>query len=212
MRTTKAPRRIKRGIDIVVSLILLSLFSPLLLAAAALLRLQLGGPVVFRQHRTGQGQRPFTILKLRTMTDERDQQGNLLPDSERCSGLALLIRKASIDELPQLLNVLRGELSLVGPRPLLPAYDPWYTERERLRFAVPPGITGLAQISGRNTVAWDERLELDVRYVEDWSLRLDLWILFRTASKVFSGSGVVADPSALMLDLDKERGLTCARS
>lgn len=204
-------RLAKRMLDIVVSIVLLALSAPLLMIVAALLRLQIGGPTLFRQHRTGQGGRQFTIVKLRTMTDGRDARGNLLPDGQRCSGFGLLVRRASIDELPQLINVLRGDLSLVGPRPLLPRYDPWYTDRERLRFAVPPGITGLAQINGRNGLAWDERLDLDVRYVERWSFRLDLWILLRTVRKVFGGSGVAADPSAVMLDLDEERMSTWMR-
>ncbi len=204
-------RLVKRALDIAVSLTLLILSAPLLVIVAGLLRLRIGGPALFRQHRTGQGGRHFTIIKLRTMTDTRDARGDLLPDSRRCPRLGLLVRRTSIDELPQLINVLRGDLSLVGPRPLLPRYDPWYTDRERLRFAVPPGITGLAQVNGRNGLAWDERLDLDVRYVESWSLRLDLWILFRTVRKVFGDSGVAADPSAVMLDLDKERMSSCVR-
>ncbi|MGC4820232.1 sugar transferase [Micromonospora sp. DT63] len=206
--TLDTQRRIKRLIDVVVSLTILVVLSPVLALAAVLIRRQLGSPVLFRQQRTGRAGRPFTVYKLRTMTDERDAHGMLLPDGERCKGIGLLLRRASIDELPQLVNVLKGELSLVGPRPLLPRYDPFYTERERLRFEVPPGITGLAQIHGRNGLAWNERLELDVVYVTNWSLGLELRIIARTVRAVLSGAGVATDPSAQMLDLDRERMLT----
>ncbi|MFY1620574.1 sugar transferase [Micromonospora sp. WMMD736] len=206
--TLDTQRRIKRLIDVVVSLSILVALSPVLAVAAILIRLQLGGPVLFRQERTGRAGRPFTVYKLRTMTDERDADGVLLPDGQRCKGIGLLLRRASIDELPQLVNVLKGELSLVGPRPLLPRYDPFYTDRERLRFEVPPGITGLAQIHGRNGLAWNERLELDVVYVTNWSLGLELRIIGRTVRAVLTGAGVAADPSAQMLDLDRERMLT----
>ncbi|MCF0095793.1 sugar transferase [Micromonospora sp. MH99] len=206
--TLDTQRRIKRLIDVVVSLTILVVLSPVLALAAVLIRRQLGAPVLFRQQRTGRAGRPFTVYKLRTMTDERDAHGMLLPDGERCKGIGLLLRRASIDELPQLVNVLKGELSLVGPRPLLPRYDPFYTERERLRFEVPPGITGLAQIHGRNGLPWNERLELDVVYVTNWSLGLELRIIARTVRAVLSGAGVATDPSAQMLDLDRERMLT----
>ncbi|PZW03920.1 undecaprenyl phosphate N,N'-diacetylbacillosamine 1-phosphate transferase [Micromonospora phaseoli] len=199
-------------LDIVVALLLLTLSVPILAIAALLVRIQLGSPVFFVQERTGLGQRPFPIVKLRTMSNERNAGGNLLPDGVRCRGVGRVLRRLSIDELPQLVNVLRGQLSLVGPRPLLPRYDAWYTERERRRFDVRPGITGLAQISGRNGVPWEERLALDVRYVEQWSLWLDLRILAATAGKVFQGSGVAVDPAAQMLDLDKERQTTCVSS
>ncbi|MGC4853480.1 sugar transferase [Micromonospora sp. DT4] len=205
--TLDTQRRVKRLIDVVVSLTILVALSPVLALAAVLIRLRLGGPVLFRQQRTGRAGRPFTVYKLRTMTDERDAHGVLLPDGERCKGIGLLLRRASIDELPQLVNVLKGELSLVGPRPLLPRYDPFYTERERLRFEVPPGITGLAQIHGRNGLAWNERLELDVVYVTNWSLGLELRIIARTVRAVLTGAGVATDPSAQMLDLDRERML-----
>lgn len=205
-------RRIKRALDVTVALVVLVLAAPVLAVAALLIRLRLGGPVLFVQQRTGQGGRPFHVYKLRTMTDERDAAGELLPDGIRCRGIGLLLRRTSIDELPQLVNVVRGDVSLVGPRPLLPRYDDWYTDRERLRFSVPPGITGLAQINGRNGLAWTERLELDVVYATNWSLRLDLWILARTIRKVLAGSGVARDPSAQMLDLDKERQLSCLPS
>lgn len=196
---------VKRLTDVLLAALALVLAAPVLLLAMLLVRLRLGAPVFFTQERTGLGWRRFRIYKLRTMSDARGPDGKLLSDSARCGRLGRALRRLSIDELPQLVNVLRGELSLVGPRPLLPRYDPWYTEREALRFAVRPGITGLAQVSGRNGVPWDERLELDVRYVADWSLLLDLRILGRTVGRVLTGSGVVVDPAARMPDLDAER-------
>ncbi|MEV4813668.1 sugar transferase [Micromonospora avicenniae] len=208
----QAQQRIKRLLDVSIASVLLILTAPVLAMAVLLIRIQLGGPVFFVQERTGRWQRPFRIIKLRTMTDERDTNGELLPDGVRCRGVGRLLRKLSVDELPQLVNVLRGDLSLVGPRPLLPRYDPWYRERERVRFNVRPGITGLAQVGGRNGVPWDERLGYDVEYVTSWSLRLDLAILARTVGKVLRGSGVATDPAADMLDLDKERQLSWVRS
>jgi sugar transferase EpsL len=198
-------RWVKRGIDLTVALLVLTLASPVLAVVVVLIRIRLGAPVIFVQERTGEAERHFRIFKLRTMTDQRDGSGALLPDSVRCIGLGRTLRRLSIDELPQLVNVIRGELSLVGPRPLLPRYDPWYSDHERQRFTVPAGITGLAQINGRNAVAWQERLEFDVRYATNWSLWLDLSILLRTARQVIGGSGVAVDPAAEMLDLDLER-------
>ncbi|MEU1688747.1 sugar transferase [Micromonospora sp. NPDC005707] len=204
-------RAAKRVIDIVGAALILAVTAPAFLIAAALIRVELGAPIIFTQQRTGRWLQPFRIYKLRTMTEERDAQGRLLSDGERCPPVGRLIRRLSIDELPQLVNVLRGDLSLVGPRPLLPRYDPWYTDRERLRFSVRPGITGLAQVNGRNHLAWADRLELDVRYVLDWSLRLDLRIIRQTFSRVLRASGLAVDPSARMLDLDEERRVACNR-
>ncbi|MEV4499371.1 sugar transferase [Micromonospora arborensis] len=202
-------RRVKRLLDIVLALLILILALPVLLAALLLVRMQLGAPTLFVQERTGRWQLPVRIFKIRTMSDERDAAGNLLPDGLRCGPLGRVLRRLSIDELPQLVNVIRGDLSLIGPRPLLPRYDAWYTERERRRFDMRPGITGLAQIHGRNSVVWDRRLALDVQYVDEWSLWLDLRILAATVTMVLSGRGVAVDPSAEMLDLDKERDLKC---
>ncbi|MEV0214676.1 sugar transferase [Micromonospora sp. NPDC050695] len=199
----------KRLLDIALALLILILTLPVLAVAALLVRIQLGAPVLFTQERTGQWQLPIRIFKIRTMSDERDAAGALLPDGLRCGPVGRTLRRLSIDELPQLINVLRGDLSLVGPRPLLPRYDAWYDDRERRRFDMRPGITGLAQVNGRNSVVWDRRLALDVRYVEQWNLWLDLRILAATVSMVLTGRGVVVDPSAEMLDLDKERELKC---
>ncbi|GAB3803395.1 sugar transferase [Micromonospora zhanjiangensis] len=198
-------RTIKRAVDIGVASALLVVALPALLPAMAFVRISLGAPVFFKQERTGYAMRRFLIYKLRTMGPDRAPDGRQLPDGERCGRAGRFLRRWSIDELPQLVNILRGDLSLVGPRPLLPRYDPWYTPAELARFTVRPGITGLAQINGRNHLPWNERLALDVRYVDEQSLWLDLRILARTARAALLGSGVASDPSALMLDLDEER-------
>ncbi|MET7834374.1 sugar transferase [Micromonospora sediminicola] len=195
----------KRAVDLTIAVLALVLTAPLLAAAMLAVLLRIGAPVLFVQERTGRHGRPFRIYKLRTMTDDRDADGELLPDAVRCPPTGRLLRRLSIDELPQLWNVLRGDLSLVGPRPLVRQYDPWYTERERQRFLVRPGLTGLVQISGRNGLTWDERLELDVRYVRERSLGLDLRILLRTARAVLVGTGASATARARTVDLDAER-------
>ncbi len=174
-------------------------------AVAVAIRLSMGRPVLFRQIRPGLGERPFTLLKFRTMIDALDADGRPLPDTARLTRLGRFLRRSSLDELPQLWNVLRGEMSLIGPRPLLPRYLPWFTQEERLRFTVRPGITGWAQVNGRNTSSWDERLAMDVWYVRHQSLSLDARILARTLANSIRGTGVATDPSDVMLDLDVER-------
>ena len=195
----------KRLTDLGVASVALVVAAPVLLATAAVVAVSMGRPVLYSQIRTGRGMRPFRLYKLRTMSDGRDAHGRLLPDSDRLTAVGRFLRRSSLDELPGLINVIRGDLSLVGPRPLLPRYDPWYTERERLRFTVRPGITGLAQVSGRNLLSWDDRLELDARYVDDWTYGLDLRIVARTVGRLVSGGGAVPDPTRLMADLDQER-------
>ena len=195
----------KRLTDLGVASVALVVAAPVLLATAAVVAVSMGRPVLYSQIRTGRGMRPFRLYKLRTMSDGRDAHGRLLPDSDRLTAVGRFLRRSSLDELPGLINVIRGDLSLVGPRPLLPRYDPWYTERERLRFTVRPGITGLAQVSGRNLLSWDDRLELDARYVDDWTYGLDLRIAARTVGRLVSGGGAVPDPTRLMADLDQER-------
>ena len=167
-------RRLKRLLDILLSAVALLVLSPVLLGIAAAVRIRLGAPVFFRQVRQGRNGAPFTILKFRTMTDGVDGLGRLLPDEQRLTALGRFLRASSLDELPELINVLKGEMSLVGPRPLIMAYVERYTPRQARRMEVAPGITGLAQVSGRNALTWEERFELDVRYVERWSLWLDL--------------------------------------
>jgi lipopolysaccharide/colanic/teichoic acid biosynthesis glycosyltransferase len=178
---------------------------PLMGILALLVRLRLGTPILFCQVRPGLYGKPFTIFKFRTMTDARDAEGNLLPDEHRLTPLGRFLRRTSLDELPELINVIKGDMSLVGPRPLLMQYLPYYTERERLRNSVKPGITGWAQINGRNYTPWDERLAMDVWYVENWSIRLDLRILVMTVFKVIEGEGVAVDPDVAETFLDQER-------
>ena len=182
----------KRGLDLVLAVPLLVAISPLLLAVALAVRLGLGAPVLFRQERVGRDERVFRLLKFRTMTDARDASGRLLPDAERLTGLGLFLRRWSLDELPQLLNVLRGDLSLVGPRPLLRRYLPRYTPRQRQRHRGRPGITGWAQVNGRNLLGWEQRFEHDVWYLENVSLGLDLRILVRTARRLVAADEVLA--------------------
>ena len=199
-------RRGKRLFDIVASALGLLILCPALLVLALLVRIFLGSPILFRQQRSGWNKLPFMIIKFRTMTDARDAAGNLLPDTDRLTRFGKFMRSTSLDEFPELWNVLKGEMSLVGPRPLQPRYDAYYTERESLRFELLPGITGWAQINGRNDLIWDERLECDAWYVERCSLALDLKILCLTIFKVLRRENVKADPGAVAFgDLDHER-------
>lgn len=178
-----------------------------MVVTAILVRWKLGSPVLFKQQRPGLHGKPFYLYKFRTMTDERDEKGELLPDHVRLTPFGQFLRKFSLDELPQLYNILKGDMSFVGPRPLLMKYLPYYTDREKKRHNVRPGITGLAQVSGRNNLGWDERLELDVKYVENYSFWLDLKIIFLTIKKVLKSEDVVIDPRSTMKDLDEERSM-----
>lgn len=196
---------IKRLFDIVVALSALLVLSPVLLVVAVLVRVKLGSPVLFRQKRPGKNEQTFNMLKFRTMTDERDEQGNLLPDSVRLTPFGSLLRKTSLDELPELLNIFRGNMSLVGPRPLLHEYLPYYTKRERKRHNVRPGLTGLAQVSGRNNLGWDARLAMDVDYVENQSFWLDIKILLKTVAQVLRRQDVLVVPSSKFGKLSEER-------
>lgn len=183
---------IKRALDLLYALLLLPVLGPVMLIVWVLVRWKMGSPAVFKQVRPGLDARPFVIHKFRSMIDACDAEGNPLPDKERLTSFGRLLRRSSLDELPQLLNVLKGDMSFVGPRPLLMEYVPRYTPEQRRRLDVRPGITGLAQIAGRNTVAWDERLALDVKYVDEASLWLDHLILLRTVKKVLRSEGVPA--------------------
>ena len=183
-------RKIKHLLDFFLAFVLLLCLSPTFLLVAMIIWMRLGRPIFFSQIRPGFRARPFRIYKFRTMTMERDKQGNLFPDEQRLKFLGKTLRALSLDELPQLINVLKGELSLVGPRPLLMEYIPLYTVREKKRHQVRPGITGWAQINGRNSINWKQKFELDIWYVENWSLWLDLKILFLTALKVIRRSGI----------------------
>jgi len=194
---------VKRLFDFSVALLILAAVWPLLVLVAVLVRLRLGSPVLFRQQRPGLHARPFYIYKFRTMTDARDAQGELLPDAERLTPLGRLMRRLSLDELPQLLNVLTGKLSLVGPRPLLMEYLPLYSPEQARRHEVRPGITGWAQVNGRNAISWEERFRLDVWYVDHRSFLLDMKILWMTLLKVVKSEGVSQQGHATM---EKFRG------
>jgi lipopolysaccharide/colanic/teichoic acid biosynthesis glycosyltransferase len=181
---------LKRMLDLVGGGAAVLLLLPVLLVVALLVRLKLGSPVLFRQQRPGLGGRPFVMLKFRTMSDARDSNGELLPDEVRLGRFGRWLRASSLDELPALLNVLAGEMSLVGPRPLLMEYLRLYTPEQNRRHAVRPGITGWAQVNGRNAISWAEKFALDVWYVDHWSVGLDLRILWLTVLRVLSREGI----------------------
>jgi lipopolysaccharide/colanic/teichoic acid biosynthesis glycosyltransferase len=193
----------KRAIDVIASAVGLVVLSPILVVLALLIRARLGSPILFRQTRPGLHARPFEILKFRTMRDAFDAAGNPLPDAERLPPLGRFLRSTSLDELPELWNVLRGDMSLVGPRPLLMEYIPLYSAHQARRHDVRPGITGWAQVNGRNMLGWNERFALDVEYVERQSLALDARILLLTMLKVFRREGINQQGSATM---EKFRG------
>ncbi|MBW3573506.1 MAG: sugar transferase [Actinobacteria bacterium] len=197
--STPPPRRlVKQMIDVVGAAGGLVVLSPVLAVVAILVRLRLGRPVLFTQVRTGLGGRLFTIYKFRTMTDARDAAGNLLPDGERLTSFGRFLRSTSLDELPELINVMKGEMSLVGPRPLLPEYLDRYDERQCRRHELKPGITGWGQVKGRNALTWEDKLELDVWYVDHASVSLDLRILASTLRAVLTRHGIAPEGEATM--------------
>lgn len=185
-----ALRSIKRSMDVIVAVGALLVLWPIIAIVAVLVLLQLGSPMIFRQQRPGYKGEPYEVLKFRTMLDARDDDGNLLSDSERLTSLGRFLRRTSLDELPQLWNVIRGDMSIVGPRPLLMEYLDRYSSEQMRRHNVKPGITGLAQINGRNALRWEDKFVLDVWYADHWSLWLDIRILFGTVRKVFRGEGI----------------------
>ena len=188
---------LKRLIDIVVSAAGIIVLSPVLLILWILVRVKLGKPAIFTQERPGKDEKIFKLYKFRSMTDERDEKGELLPDEVRLTAFGEKLRGTSLDELPELFNILKGDMSLIGPRPLLAGYLPYYTKREQLRHSVRPGLTGLAQVSGRNFIAWDDRLAKDVEYVENLSLLLDLKILLKTVMVVFKKENVAVETDSV---------------
>jgi len=195
----------KRTIDFISSFLGILLLSPLFILITIILYISNQGKPFFFQKRPGKNGKIFTILKFKTMNEKKDGQGNLLPDEERLTKVGIFIRKTSLDEIPQLINILKGDMSFIGPRPLLIRYLYYYTEKELLRHTVRPGITGLAQINGRNTLKWDERLGFDVYYVENLTFNQDLKILYNTVLKVITSEGIVVNPKSIMKDLDEER-------
>lgn len=188
----------KRLLDWISSALALLLFSPLLVLLALIVRVKLGAPVLFRQQRPGKNGRPFVMYKFRTMTSVTDASGDLLPDHLRLTRFGRFLRSSSLDELPELINVLKGEMSLVGPRPLLMEYLPLYSTEQARRHEVKPGITGWAQVNGRNAISWDDKFKLDVWYVDNRSMALDVRILLLTVAKVFKREGISQEGQATM--------------
>lgn len=188
----------KRLLDVMTSALALVLLSPLLVLLALMVRVKLGAPVLFRQQRPGAKGHPFVMYKFRTMTSATDASGNLLPDHLRLTRFGRFLRSSSLDELPELINVLKGEMSLVGPRPLLMEYLPLYSTEQARRHEVKPGITGWAQVNGRNAISWDDKFKLDVWYVDNRSMALDVRILLLTVAKVFKREGISQEGQATM--------------
>ncbi|MBR4050179.1 MAG: sugar transferase [Clostridia bacterium] len=189
---------IKRAADFLLSLFALAVLALPLAVLAILVRSKLGSPILFKQERPGKNGEIFTLCKFRTMTDECDENGELLPDEIRLTKFGKLLRSLSLDELPELYNILKGDMSFVGPRPLLVRYLPLYSERQAMRHNVRPGLTGLAQVNGRNLLTWEEKFEWDVKYVENISPWLDIKILFRTVLNVLKREGISSETSATM--------------
>ena len=196
---------IKRFLDIIISLVALIILSPVMLIVAILVRVKLGSPVIFKQERPGKDEKIFKLYKFRSMSDKKDENGKLLPDSERLTKFGKVLRATSLDELPELINILKGEMSLIGPRPLAVSYLPYYNKKEKHRHDVRPGLTGLAQINGRNALNWEERFEYDIEYVNNITFINDIKILFKTAYKVFKRDGVVTRGTGKTIDFDEYR-------
>lgn len=181
---------IKRFLDLILSLMTLILLMPLMLIIYILVRVKLGKPAIFKQERPGKDEKIFTLYKFRTMTDEKDENGNLLPDEQRLTKFGKMLRSTSLDELPELVNIIKGDMSIVGPRPLLVEYLPLYTEEQKKRHLVKPGLTGLAQISGRNAITWKQKFKEDIEYINNITLWNDIKIIFKTIIKVFRRDGI----------------------
>ena len=195
----------KRPLDIFFSLLALIILSPILFIVVILVRIKLGRPIVFKQERPGKDEKIFKLYKFRTMTDAKDEKGVLLPDEKRLTKFGKLLRSTSIDELPELFNILKGDMSFIGPRPLLVEYLPYYTKTEHHRHDVRPGLTGLAQASGRNLVKWDRRLKLDVKYAKNVTLRQDISVIINTMLIVLRRTGISDGKTSTMTTLVQER-------
>ena len=201
---------VKRLLDFIISFLAIIILSPVMLIIYILVRIKLGKPAIFKQQRPGKNEKIFTLYKFRTMTDERDEDGNLLPDEKRLTKFGKILRSTSLDELPELFNILKGNMAIVGPRPLAVQYLPYYTEEEKHRHDVRPGLTGLAQIHGRNCIDWGKKFEYDLSYIKDISLINDLKIILKTMVKVFEREGIAVRGEGVNIDFDeyrkKERG------
>lgn len=195
----------KRFLDIVISLFALIVLSPVMLIVAILIRIKLGSPVIFKQERPGKDGKIFKLYKFRSMSDKKDENGKLLPDAERLTRFGKILRATSLDELPELVNILKGEMSLIGPRPLAVCYLPFYNETEKHRHDVRPGLTGLAQVNGRNALNWEDRFRYDIEYVNNITFINDVKILFKTVYKVFKRDGVVTRGTGKTIDFDEYR-------
>lgn len=197
-RRTFYDKYIKRCIDFCLALIAVILLSPVLLVVAVMVRVKLGSPVIFSQKRPGLDEKNFTMYKFRTMTDERDENGELMPDEVRLTRFGKILRSTSLDELPELFNILKGDMAVVGPRPLLVKYLPLYNDEQKKRHLVRPGITGYAQVNGRNSISWEEKFELDVEYVKHISLGMDIKVFFKTIKAVFVREGINSETAVTM--------------
>lgn len=189
---------LKRSLDFFLSLIAIIVLSPIILIVSFLVRMKLGTPIIFKQKRPGKNEKIFTMYKFRSMTDKRDSNGNLLPDEERLNSFGKFLRSTSLDELPELFNILKGDMSIVGPRPLLVKYLPLYNDHQKHRHDVRPGITGYAQVNGRNSISWEEKFDLDVKYTEHITFAGDCKIIFKTVWTVLKREGISSDTSATM--------------
>lgn len=181
---------IKRILDLILSLMALIVLMPLMIIIGILVRINLGSPIIFKQKRPGKNEKIFTLYKFRTMTDKRNIDGNLLPDEYRLTKFGKFLRSTSLDELPELINIIKGDMAIVGPRPLLVEYLPYYTEEEKHRHDVRPGLTGLAQVNGRNAISWEEKFLEDLEYIKNISVKNDIKIIFKTVGKVFKRDGI----------------------
>ena len=198
-------RFLKRPMDFILSIMAIIVLSPVLIIVGVLVRFKLGSPVLFKQKRPGLNEKIFTMYKFRTMTDEKDENGELLPDSVRLTKFGRILRSTSLDELPELFNILKGDMSIVGPRPLAIQYLPYYTETERMRHFVRPGLSGIAQINGRNTATWEDRFNYDVKYVNKITFLGDLKIIFQTVLKAIQRSDIGERGVDAPIDFDKYR-------
>lgn len=207
MKSNIYGRYLKRLLDMIMAALGLIILSPIIIVLCILVMVKLGTPVIFKQERPGLNEKIFTLYKFRTMRDETDKKGIELPDEMRLTDFGRKLRATSLDELPELINILKGDMSFVGPRPLLTRYLPYYTEEEHARHHVRPGLTGLAQVSGRNNLAWKERFQIDISYAENVSFFNDLYITFRTIKKVITKDDICSGKEQRLLDLDEERKL-----